>query len=130
MNALRSSGPRSRPQLGKAAETAAALHLHQRGCQILARNYRGRRGEIDIIARDGNVIVFVEVKARRAGVHRSLEAVDAHKRRRIVRAALEYVSTRRLHGVSVRFDVAAVVLAADGKPMDVHVVENAFSADE
>lgn len=120
----------NRSRQGKAAERAAAAHLEKLGYQILVYNYRTRRGEIDLIARDGSTIVFVEVKARRAGVSPSLEAVDYRKRRRIVRAALEYISTRRLIDVAVRFDVVAVTLNQRGAPAMIHVVKDAFSAAE
>lgn len=122
--------PKNRVRLGRVAEQAAARHLEARGYQILARNVRALRGEIDLVARDGATIVFVEVKARRAGVAPSLEAVDFGKRRRLVRTALEYMAARRLVGVATRFDVAAVTLDARGAPVAVHVVKDAFSAGE
>jgi len=121
---------RGSAERGRLAETAAARHLEALGYQILSRNYRGRTGEIDLVARDGNCIVFVEVKARRRGVPCSLEAVDARKRRRLVRAALEYLVRRRLVGAPVRFDVAAVELDALGRPATVHVLSDAFSVDD
>ncbi|MFO7265209.1 MAG: YraN family protein [Limnochordales bacterium] len=124
------ASPREPARRGRAAEEAAAALLQQQGWQILRRNYRTRRGEIDLIARDGATIVFVEVKARRAGETSSLEAVDARKRRRIVRAALEFLASRRLRGVAVRFDVVTVVLGCDGRPQAARVLKNAFAADE
>lgn len=120
----------NRSRLGEAAEQAAAAYLEQIGYQIVVRNYRTRRGEIDLIARDGGTIVFIEVKARRGGVSPSLEAVDYRKRRRIARAAVEYLATRRLSDVAVRFDVVAVSLDKGGAPTDVHVVRDAFSVGE
>src|SRR5690606_8733034 len=124
------ASPREPARRGRAAEEAAAALLQQQGWQILRRNYRTRRGEIDLIARDGATIAFVEVKARRAGETSSLEAVDARKRRRIVRAALEFLASRRLRGVAVRFDVVTVVLGCDGRPQAARVLKNAFAADE
>jgi len=124
------ASPREPARRGRAAEEAAAALLQQQGWQILRRNYRTRRGEIDLIARDGATIVFVEVKARRAGETSSLEAVDARKRRRIVQAALEFLASRRLRGVAVRFDVVTVVLGCDGRPQAARVLKNAFAADE
>ncbi|MFO7310511.1 MAG: YraN family protein [Bacillota bacterium] len=121
---------RARAASGRLAEAAAAQTLTALGYQILTRNYRCRRGEIDLIARHGSFIVFVEVKARRRGIPDSLEAVDARKRRRMVRAAMEYLAERRLLGAPVRFDVAAVLLDDLGRPMDVHVVQDAFWAGE
>lgn len=115
---------------GRAAEDTAAAHLRSIGYQIIARNFRGRRGEIDLIARDGPTIVFVEVKARRAGPSESFAAVDARKRRRLVRTAMEYVAKRRLVGVSARFDVVAVTLDAAGNPGAVDVLQHAFMLAE
>lgn len=114
---------------GHAAEDAVAAYLERRGCHVLTRNFRGRRGEIDLIVRDGAELAFVEVKARRAGTQSSLHAVDRRKKRRIVSAALEYITRRRLHGVTVRFDVAAVGLLPDGRPQRVTYVRHAFAAD-
>lgn len=122
--------PGNRVRLGKAAEQAAASLLERHGYQILLRNYRTRRGEIDVIARDGATVAFVEVKARRYGIDASMEAVDFRKRRRIVRAALEFIATRRLAGVSFRFDVVAVTLGVDGVPQAMHLEKNAFAVDE
>lgn len=96
----------------------------------MRRNFRTRRGEIDLIAVDRGVIVFVEVKARSQGEERSLEAVDYRKRRRIVRAAQDFLASRRLVGAPARFDVAAVTLGADGRPQTVRLLQNAFAADE
>src|SRR5690606_20847582 len=96
--------------IGRAAEEAAARRLEALGYQILTRNYRCRRGEIDLVARHGTFLVFVEVKARRRGFPDSLEAVDVRKRRRMVRAALAFLAERRLLDAPVRFDVAAVRL--------------------
>lgn len=124
------ASPRERVRRGRAAEDAAAELLRQRGYQILLRNYRTHRGEIDIIARDGGTIVFVEVKARRSGWTRSLEAVDFRKRRRLVRAALEFAATRRLAGVTLRFDVVSVTLGPDGEPRSARLVKDAFVAGE
>lgn len=111
------------------AELAVAAYLERRGCQVLTRNFRGRRGEIDLIVRDGTEIVFVEVKARRAGARWSLYGVNDRKRRRIAAVAVEYVSRRGLLGVSMRFDVAGVSLDTGGVPADVTYVRHAFSVD-
>lgn len=122
--------PGNRVRIGRTAEGVAASFLARNGYQILLRNYRTRRGEIDIIARDGGTIVFVEVKARRHGIDSSLEAVDFRKRRRIVRAALHFITTRRLDGVSFRFDVVAVTLGRAGVVRAIHLEKNAFAVDE
>jgi putative endonuclease len=76
---------------------------------ILARNYRCRAGEIDLVARDGATVVFVEVKERRSESHgTAVEAVTWRKRQRIVRAARVYASVNQLSDAPVRFDVLAI----------------------
>lgn len=119
----------SEQRKGERAEQVVAKYLLANGYQLLARNFRGRRGEIDLIALDGSELAFIEVKSRRSGTALSLEAVDRRKRRRIVRAALEYVTRRRLHGIPMRFDVAAVPLDESGRPRGVHYVRHAFVAE-
>lgn len=119
-----------RERRGRAAEAAVAAYLQTRRCHVVVRNFRCRRGEIDLIVRDGTELVFVEVKARRDGTRSSLQAIDARKRRRIVAVALEYVTTRKLTGVALRFDVAAVTLRDDGHPARITYVRNAFMASE
>lgn len=109
-------------------ENGAPLKIRRKARQ--KSGARTRRGEIDIIARDGGTIVFVEVKARRHGIDSSLEAVDFRKRRRIVRAALHFITTRRLDGVSFRFDVVAVTLGRAGVVRAIHLEKNAFAVDE
>lgn len=95
----------SRYILGRRAEEAAAHRLEELGYVILDRNFRTRRGEIDIIARDGPVMVFVEVKGRSGSTFGGAAgAVGGLKRRRIIGAARAYLAARRLDS-PVRFDV-------------------------
>jgi putative endonuclease len=83
--------------------------------KVLARNYRCRTGEIDIVADDGGTLVFVEVKERRGDSHGSaVEAVTAVKRRRVVRAARVYAATHGLSESRVRFDVLAIDWGPEG----------------
>jgi putative endonuclease len=113
----------SRQTLGRTAEDLAAAELERRGYAILARRYRTRHGEIDLIARDARTLVFVEVKARTTGEFGSgLEAVTRHKQRRLASMAAEYLARSGLADVPCRFDVVAI---DDGK---VTVVANAFDA--
>jgi putative endonuclease len=112
---------RARFALGKTGEDLACLELARRGYVILARRYRRREGEIDIVARDGPTIVFVEVKARGgAAFGGAAEAVTAFKRRRIVRLALDYLARHRLEGVPCRFDVVSIHLGPDGPALEVY----------
>jgi putative endonuclease len=92
---------------GRAGEDAAARYLESLGYRILRRNVRGPSGEIDILARDGNVLVFVEVKARaRRTFGSALGAVDARKRARIRALAADYLQYLPPQ-TKVRFDVVA-----------------------
>lgn len=116
-----------RQQLGRTGEDLACRELQRRGHAILARRYRTRFGEIDIIARDGDTIVFVEVKARdNDAFGGGAAAVTSGKQRRIALMATDYVARHRLHDRPCRFDVVAVDLAP-GQPR-VEVYEDAFEA--
>lgn len=100
---------RSRRDLARKGEEAAAAWAGARGWRVLERNYRCRLGEIDLIARDGDTVVFVEVKARRgSGFGEPGEAVDGRKRARLGRVARHFLLARGLWGAPCRFDVAAV----------------------
>ncbi len=96
--------------LGTAWEEQAAEFLKREGCEILERNFRGKRGEIDLIVRDGRYLVFVEVKFRKNGDSGlPEEAVDYRKQRIISRVAQEYLLKKRLpETIPCRFDVVAI----------------------
>ncbi len=113
-----------RGQLGSEAEDLAVDFLERHGLRVVDRNARFKVGEIDIVARDGEVIVFVEVRSRtRPDVHPAA-TVTLPKRRHIVRAAEAYLQRHRLGHLMSRFDVVAVSLA-DGS---VEHFPNAFEA--
>lgn len=99
----------NRRSTGAAYEQAAGYYLEQLGYEILEYNYRCRRGEIDIVAKDGEYLVFCEVKYRSDGKKGSpLEAVDARKQQRIRRAALYYLTEHGKSDVPCRFDVIGI----------------------
>ncbi|TNE65112.1 MAG: YraN family protein [Alphaproteobacteria bacterium] len=93
---------------GRRAESLAALWLRLKGYRIVARRFRGRTGELDLIARRGSRIAIIEVKAR-PSVTLALEAITAHQRRRIERAAEEWLARQHSGAFSLRFDVIAIV---------------------
>ena len=100
---------KSRQSLGKKGEALAIQYLTERGYTILDRNFRFDRGEIDIVARDSGVIVFIEVKTRKTGsVGAPEEAVTARKRDQIWKVAEGYLYERQLSDAECRFDVIAV----------------------
>ena len=114
-----------RTECGKTGEDLACRELERRGYAIVARRYRRRGGELDIVAREGRTIVFVEVKTRRDRTFGAAEeSVGFWKRRRIVRVALEFVAEYRLADCPCRFDVVSIHLGG-GRP-EIEVFQNAF----
>ncbi len=97
---------------GDLGEAAAEAHLKAKGFKMLARNYRSDRGEIDLVLRDRDCLVFTEVKAR-SDVRwtRPAAAVDRDKRRRLSAAALDYLCSIGNPEVAIRFDIVEVILA-------------------
>ena len=114
--------------VGRQAEDAAAAYLRRAGLRVIERNVRFREGEIDVVCRDGDRWVFVEVKCRRATWGDAPgAAVSWWKQRRLVRLAQHYVKWRRLGDVRCRFDVVAVTLDERGRASVRHI-EAAFDA--
>jgi putative endonuclease len=112
--------------LGDRGERAAARHLRRQGLRVLVRGYRTPQGEIDLIARDGDTLVFVEVKARRRGV--PAEAVTLEKQRRITLAALHFLGRHGLLEQVCRFDVVAIIWPDDRSTPVIEHARNAFEA--
>jgi putative endonuclease len=118
---------RARQTLGKIGEDLACAELERRGYVVLERRYRRRGGELDIIARDGCTVVFVEVKAREGhDFGQATEAVTALKRRRITQLALDYLARHRLTERSCRFDVVSIHIENDLPTIE--LFQNAFDA--
>jgi putative endonuclease len=117
-----------RQSLGKLGENLACAALERRGYAITARRYRSQLGEIDIVARDGDTTVFVEVKAR-AGDHfgGGAEAITRWKQRRLTLMALDYLARHRLENTPCRFDVVTVDVV-EGQPPRIEIYEHAFES--
>lgn len=114
-----------RPRIGRDAERGAATFLERRNYRILETNYRCRYGEIDIIALDGETLVFVEVRARTSEVYGTPEeSVDRRKQRRLSLSALNFLSRGSLGEVEARFDV--VVARNAGRRRRYELIRNAF----
>ena len=124
--------PDPRRKTGQLAEDLVARRLQAAGWEIVARNARSRHGELDIVARDGRALVFVEVKAGRQGAafgpERPVLAVDRRKQLRIRRLATAWMAARRdLPPYSdIRFDAVGVTLDRAGRVVDVEHIEAAF----
>src|SRR6478752_8000033 len=112
--------------LGDRGERAAARYLRRRGLRIVTRGYHTPWGEIDVVAREKDVLVFVEVKTRRRGT--PAEAVTPEKQRRLTLAALHFLRRHNLLEQRSRFDVVAIVWADDGRPPRIEHIKGAFEA--
>jgi putative endonuclease len=115
-----------RQALGRWGEDIAAKYLTEQGMEVLDRNWRRRGGEIDLIAADGEIIVFCEVKTRRTNAFGSgVEAVTALKSRRLRRLAAAWLAEHGEHGLRIRFDVVSVTPVRRGDPR-IDQVKGAF----
>lgn len=113
-------------KLGSIGEDAACAILEEQGFEVLARNWRSRAGEIDVIAYKGGTLAFVEVKSRTSTAFgEPEESVTELKARRIRSLAAEYLSGSDVHG-EIRFDVIAVMLDRSGKVLEVRHTPDAF----
>lgn len=113
-------------ELGKAGEEMAVNYLFKKGYEILARNFRCRSGEIDIVARDGEYIVFIEVKTRTGlSFGTAIEAIDYRKQNRLQKIASFYLLRTGQTNANCRFDV--VTLQQDTKnKWKIDIIKNAF----
>ena len=123
----RTSPKSSHLRRGARGETLACRYLKRNGYKILFRNFRGRSGgEIDVVCRDNDTLVFIEVKTRgREDFGRPVEAVDRQKQKRISRGALAWLRMLDNPDILFRFDVVEIVIADDAKPR-VELIKNAF----
>lgn len=117
-------------ELGAKGEELAVRYLKKRGYRIVERNYRTRLGEIDIIAEQGDDLVFIEVKTRSDTLFGSaFESVTKQKQKQLSKVALEYISKEDCHNRPARFDVVAIELQKGSKMFkdaSVEVLQNAF----
>ena len=115
----------NRRKRGASGEDIAVDFLGKKGYRIIERNYRFERGEIDIVAEEKDLLVFIEVKARSTLAFGEPEdAVTVNKRKRIRKVAEGYLFQHNIDGKACRFDVVAIRI--DGKCREVHHYENAF----
>jgi putative endonuclease len=119
----------SKKELGTQAEDCACRYLVKKGLQLITRNYLCKRGEIDLIMRDKDEIVFVEVRTRKnSHYHLALESIDRYKQKKIIAAATHYLcATNRFEKVNCRFDVIGISYAQT--KASIEWIKDAFSAD-
>lgn len=119
-----------RRSVGRRGEEEAVRFLEKSGLVILDRNVRSRLGEIDLVARDGATLVFVEVKARRQREGDPPQAaVTGEKQRRLGRLAQHYLKWKGLGEVRCRFDVVAITVDDEGRVKTVRHLPGAFEAE-
>ena len=113
---------------GRRGEDLAAEHFERLGFEVLARNHRTRFGELDLVAYDGDTLVFVEVKTRRVDAREPWESLHDRKRSQVRRMAVAWLAegTDRPFGAQLRFDAVAVLLDADGHLVRLDHLEGAF----
>jgi putative endonuclease len=120
---------RARQALGASGEDAACAELLRRGYRIMARRYRTRFGEIDVVARDGRTVVFIEVKTRASTAFgTAAEAVTPHKQAQVRKLAADYLWRHGLGEPPCRFEVAAVSVDAQRRPVEVVLICDGFGA--
>lgn len=113
--------------LGDKGERYAARFLRRQGFRIIARQYRNQFGEIDLIALDGDQVVFIEVKTRKSDrFGQPAEAVDFAKQKQLTRLALAYLKKHGLLDRSARFDIVGIIWPDGQKHPDVQHFRNAF----
>jgi len=125
------SEPKSRGELAQVGENAAARYLQAHGYAILERNYRTDLGEIDIVARHGRDLVFVEVKSRTPSDSFSpAESVTRAKREKLVKLAQFYLAVSARKNERCRFDVVEVTLTETGEVLNIRLTPGAFLAGQ
>jgi putative endonuclease len=101
--------PSKRSEEGRAAEEAARAHLESKGFALLQANYRTKLGEVDLVMKDDDAVVFVEVRRRKSAAYgRPEETVRSRKQGRVIKAAIEFIKENNLAGVPLRCDVVSV----------------------
>lgn len=117
-------------RVGRCGEAAAKRHLKRLGLKFLTANFRTQRGEIDLIFRDRDCLIFVEVKTRTSEEWgRPATAVDRERRGRLTRAALDYLRLLKSPRVRIRFDIVEV-LFQDNTVSDLRHLVNAFPMEQ
>jgi putative endonuclease len=119
-----------RQALGRLGEAAARAHLERRGIRIIAENFTCPAGEIDLVGRTRDTLIFIEVKTRKSAAFGPPHlAVHRQKQRQIVRAAEWYLAEQRVADVACRFDVVAVTFSEDDEGPRIDWVQDAFPAE-
>lgn len=120
---------KERINLGRLGEKIAVTYLKTNGYAILERNFSSPLGEIDIIAKDGEATVFIEVRTRRTDEYGlPIESIGKDKQRRLIRTAWFYIKGRNFPTANFRFDVISILTRQGGKPQ-ISIIKDAFWGD-
>ncbi len=124
--------PTAKIELGERGEEFAAQFLKRRGYKILVPRFKSRSGEIDLVCRDGEWLVFVEVKTRASdNFGAPSEAVNREKQKHMSQTALDYLRLLQYPQVRWRFDIVEVILRQEAaRPDDIRLIQNAFDLSE
>ncbi|MCL6612557.1 MAG: YraN family protein [Peptococcaceae bacterium] len=118
---------REKISLGRSGEDAAVRYLRKKGLRVLERNFRCKLGELDVVAREGPCLVFVEVRTvAGTAFGTAQESVDVKKMRKVRQVAAYYIQSRKAVEMPVRFDVVAVTMNPDGHVRKIEHIVNAF----
>ncbi len=113
--------------MGEFGETMARKYLEHKGYLICHENYRCPRGEIDIVAKDGEDLVFIEVKTRSSlQFGEPFESVNRMKQKRMIKLAHFYLNQKKIMNANVRFDVVSVQVDHSWKVKEIKLIKNAF----
>ena len=124
--------PTAKMALGERGEKFAARYLRRHGYKILVRRFKSRAGEIDLVCRHKDWLVFVEVKTRKSDNYGApSEAVTREKQKHMSKVALEYLRLLDNPQIHWRFDIVEVIMQEDArKPDDIRLIQNAFDLSE
>ncbi len=116
---------RERLELGRRGEALALKEIERLGYRNIVKNYRCKLGEVDLVATDGDVLVFIEIKTRKGRpVEFAKEAVNLRKQKQLSKVALNYIKANNCWNMSARFDVVAVSVGRGS--CKIEVIKNAF----
>lgn len=115
-------------KIGHYGEELAYIHYINNGYKILERNFRGNRGELDLIGFKNSILVFIEVKTRYNSLYGSpKESVNKIKQNKIKNTAKYYIHAKNLYNINVRFDVVEVFVNYNNNSYNINVIANAFA---
>jgi len=115
-------------ETGKEYENIASHYLEKNGYKIITTNFNTKIGEIDIIAKDGKTLVFVEVKARKKSSYQPYEAVNKSKTDKIIKSSLIYIKKNGIKDLDLRYDVVSI--KGTVKEPEITLIKNAFNAEK